>query len=336
MAQLIKKTIEMLLPISKKKEGIALLIVLVIVALLVAVVVEFNRIAIADIDTSKNFGDSQKILYIGISGVHAIQEILYLEGVYTPSDNLQEEWANSETYFKAATALMDEGEVKGSISDEESRININALVGGDGNFNPEQLAIWKRLLSNPRFSLSEEDIDIIIYGIKDWIDADDEVSGIYGAEEAFYQGMGYHCKNGPMNGVEEMLLVKGITPEIFYGNRHRDGIGQYFTVYGKGRININTAPIPVLMALSDQMSEDIALEMDNFRHDPVNRADLANKLWYKKVWPFEKSLPDDLLTISSRFFSVRIHVSLGESRKEIAAIVSRSENGSRILLWREL
>ena len=63
----------------RKKEGVALITTLMVIALLVSVVVEFNRIAIADIEISRNYGDDKKILYILISGVNALKEFLKLD-----------------------------------------------------------------------------------------------------------------------------------------------------------------------------------------------------------------------------------------------------------------
>ena len=43
----------------------------------------------------------------------------------------------------------------------------------------------------------------------DWIDVDNIVTGTDGAEEEYYKALGYHCKNGPLDSPDELLLVKG-------------------------------------------------------------------------------------------------------------------------------
>jgi len=318
------------------RQGVALITSLMIITLLVAVVVEFNRIAIADIDISRNFGDEKKILFVTISGVNAIKELLRLKASYTKSDTLLEEWAKSRAYFDSASGMLDEGKVEGEILDENGKINVNSLIDDRGEFDKDHRAIWERLLSQPRFGLTEEEKNTIIYGIKDWIDKDSEITGIYGAEDSFYKRRGYPCKNSPLNYLEEMLLVNGINEGIFYGNRYRSGIRAYLTVYGDRTININTAPVPVLMALSDNMTEDIALEVDYFRRDDANKTYLNKKDWYKNVWPFEKLIPENLLTISSNFFTVKIKGTLRDSRKEIRAVISRSEVSSKVVFWQEM
>ena len=326
----------MLLTKLRKKEGIALITTLMIVALLVAVVVEFNRIAIADIDVSKNFGDEKKILFIAISGINAVKELLRLDGLYSKGDTLLEEWSKGPPYFDYASSMLDEGKVEGEIFDEDGKINVNSLVNDEGEFDQTQKAIWERLLSQPRFNLTEEVRNSIIYGVKDWIDKDDEITDIYGAEDSSYIAKGYHCKNNLLNNFEELLLINGITEEIFYGNRYRRGIKPYFTVYGGDQININTAPVPVLIALSDDMTEDIAMEMDYFRRDETNKPQLMDKQWYKKVWPSEKPFPEDLLTTSSSFFTVNIRGTLRDSVKEIKTVISRTDAAAEIVYWQEM
>lgn len=321
--------------LSRRNRGIALVTVLLVVALLTAVVVEFNRIALADIQVSNNFVDEKKILYTTISGVRAICGLLELDGKYTRSDNLLEDWTRGETYFESASMLLDEGEVSGSITDEEGKISINSLVGSDGRMNSGQFELWRRLLEQPRFRLNEQEAMTIIYSIKDWLDPDDEVSGIYGAEDAAYLPLGYEAGNGPMQTLEELLFVNGVTPELFYGDENRQGLRSCLTVYGGGAVNINTAPLPVLLALSPRMNEGIAKELHDYRTEPANRGDLRSKEWYQRLWPYDELIPESLLTTRSSHFTVRILGTLRESRKHVRAVVQRSGESASLVYWQE-
>lgn len=320
---------------SREKKGVALITTLVIIALLVTVVVEFNRIAIADLDVTGNFGDQEKILFLAVSAVNGVKELLSLDYLYTKGDNLLEEWAKGPSYFQAASAMLEEGEIQGTITDEDGKINVNILVNEKGDINGTQKALWERLLAQPRFALNEEEINTIIYSVKDWLDKDEEITGIFGAEDTHYMDKGYRCKNGLLNNLEDLLLIKGITPEIFFGTQDREGIRSCFTVHGDGRININTAPIPVLEALSPDMTEEIAREFDEFRRDETNRPWLHNKLWYQKVWPFAVPLPESLISESSGAFTVNLKVTLRESEREIKAVILRSAEMAKIAYWQE-
>ena len=58
----------------------------------------------------------------------------------------------------------------------------------------------------------------IVNSILDWIDPDDQTHP-EGAETQYYQGLNppYAAKNGPIDDISELLLIKGVTPEIYYG-----------------------------------------------------------------------------------------------------------------------
>ena len=83
------------------------------------------------------------------------------------------------------------------IEDEGSKININ-------------LAPASVLLMLP--GMTPDIADAIV----DWRD-DNDTPSPYGAESEYYQSLGYRAKNGPFETVEELLLVKGMTPQILYG-----------------------------------------------------------------------------------------------------------------------
>ena len=52
----------------------------------------------------------------------------------------------------------------------------------------------------------------------DWRDKDN-LHRLNGAEDDYYLSLPqpYKCKNGDFTSIEELLLVRGVTPEIFYG-----------------------------------------------------------------------------------------------------------------------
>jgi general secretion pathway protein K len=321
----------------RQNKGIALITTLLVVALIVAVVVQFNRIAIADVEISKNFSDEKKTLYLTISAVNMIKDFLRLEGLYGKGDSLLDEWAKSESYFASTANFLEEGEIEGLILDESGKININSLIEEKGQFNEVQKGFWEKLLKQRNFGLTDDQVNTIVYGVKDWLDPDEEVTGVYGAENTAYRSKGYQCKNGPLQSVEELLLINGVTPEIFYGSERREGICNYFTVFGHNGININTAPFPILMALSPEMTEDIARNMDKFRRDDANKWALGTKTWYRKVWPYSNPLPEKALTETSSAFSVYIRATLHGSVKEVKAVIAKaSDSATSLIYWQEM
>ena len=77
------------------------------------------------------------------------------------------------------------------------------------------------------------------------------------SDHSFYQERGYDCKNAPLDTVDELALIKKfLTRSRFSAGNHqtmRDltypGLAQWLTVWGDGRVNINTASREVLLTL---------------------------------------------------------------------------------------
>ena len=95
------------------------------------------------------------------------------------------------------------------LEDESSRLNLNSLVIADTyatNGGREML------MSLPGMTVDIAD------AIMDWIDEDDDTRE-FGAEFDYYQSLGspYEPNNGSFNTVEELLLVRGVVPELLFG-----------------------------------------------------------------------------------------------------------------------
>jgi len=111
------------------------------------------------------------------------------------------------------------------------------------------------------------DREELIDCLEDWKDEGD-LHKLNGAEsdDPFYEDRGYACKNGPLDSVEELLLVKGWTEDILYGKEEDEegdaiyGIAELLTVWGDGKVNLNSAETNVLLSYTmfdDWMLEDL-------------------------------------------------------------------------------
>ena len=107
--------------------------------------------------------------------------------------------------------------------------------------------------------------DTMIDCLQDWIDEND-LHGLNGAEsdDPFYQEQGYPVKDGPLDSIEELLLVKGWGPEILYGrpadeeNDEIFGIADILTVWGDGKVNLNTANTNLLLSFAEYEDWELA------------------------------------------------------------------------------
>ncbi len=141
-----------------------------------------------------------------------------------------------------------------AIADEYGKINLNALLLYNNGVKErnEPLIEALRQFFLLRDSSGFDPVDAII----DWLDYGDmDAQEPDGAENDYYTRLEnpYPCKNGPMDTIEELLLIKGITPEIYFGNANQDQLplSEYLTVHGdwRGRVNVNTAHEDVIAAI---------------------------------------------------------------------------------------
>jgi len=95
--------------------------------------------------------------------------------------------------------------------------------------------------------------DEIAQGVADWIDLDD-LPRLRGGERDEYVAAGRLVlpPNRQLRDVDELRDVKGMTPAIFAELR------PYLTTLGTGRINVNSAPVPVLHAITGMTDDVIA------------------------------------------------------------------------------
>ena len=140
-----------------------------------------------------------------------------------------------------------EDEVYYGLVDEERKININTGTG-------DVLSEFFEIVGEA----SPQEAADIADAIVDWRDEDDEPSA-NGAESSYYEGLdpGYVCKNANFDILEELFLVKGVTQEIY------DKVKDYLTVYGDGKVNLNTADVLVLQSLG--MRNSLAEKVITFR-----------------------------------------------------------------------
>jgi type II secretory pathway component PulK len=101
-----------------------------------------------------------------------------------------------------------------SIIDESNKININEFLN-QSTQDPTKL---KNFLGE-QIGLEGEELDIVADSLIDWWDKDNYVTGVFGTEDEYYESLDppYRSRNADMQAIEECLLVRGVTEEIFYG-----------------------------------------------------------------------------------------------------------------------
>ena len=228
-------------PLIDSKKGVALLMVLWVITILMVIVLSFSFMARTETHATQAFKERMEMKFLAEAGIQrGIQEIFYLK--QNPQLALLEESDSWKTDGTAYSGRLGERDYEVRITDEGGKININTLNETSG-------IILKALLT--QMGVQDENADTIVDSILDWKDADDLVR-LHGAESDYYMSLPnpYKAKNANFDTPEELLLVKGMTYEIFFGNEGKSGLVNFITVNSNiTTINVNAAQKEVLMAV---------------------------------------------------------------------------------------
>ncbi len=355
---------------GKDNRGIALVVTLTIITVLVTVSLELNRQVRGAVTDSAVFRDRTTLIHMIRSGVTVAGEILVRDKQDTEADSIQEDWAHPEKIEAYLAELpFPDGGLTVRISDEMARIQINALVAfPEGReFNETQQKLWGRFIeliltrqeemAGPLFSEPIEPA-AIINPVKDWLDSedDDSITGLSGAEDPYYMDLSpsYSCRNGPVRHINELLRIKGITGDLFYSSKPGiPGISRYLTVFGlkevsngftyPGKINLNTAEMPVIAGLLPIGHEFLAPEIVAWREEQEGGEyihDLFDAQWYQQVPGLsDVEIDPDILTTQSDIFRIDCKAELNDLSLAAHVVVKReqeSETGKwtcRVLRW---
>ena len=96
--------------------------------------------------------------------------------------------------------------------------------------------------------MSPGDAAVLASRIKDWIDPDDEPSGVGGAEAPQYRAEAWPSlpRNAPPEDFSELRSVMGFTPELY------ETIAPFLGLNGQQRIQVDSAPPELIDVLSGQ------------------------------------------------------------------------------------
>ncbi|MSP24107.1 MAG: general secretion pathway protein GspK [Myxococcales bacterium] len=157
------------------------------------------------------------------------------------------------------------------IVDEDSKLNVNVGARGDiisrTRLAQQLLGLIGPAQYNPMFEATDLDEQLsdrqtICREIIDWTDSDTNLepcdpsasAPASGAEDNYYQtiGLPYFRKNAAFDSLDELRLVRGISDDFwatFVDPDPRDPKKRVMTVWGQGKINVNSANAQTLLAL---------------------------------------------------------------------------------------
>lgn len=338
------------------ESGLALILVLGAVIALTAIVAGFTYSMKVEARLAQNYESDAEMLWMARSGVELARYILAQE-LLTPEgrmfDALNQKWAGGVGSITndvlAGISLTDNtlgrGRFSLKITDQERRFNINSA----------DRIVLEHALSIMNVEVASH--GTLIDSILDWRDPDNDPM-INGAEsDDFYlrSDPPYFAKNGPIDDLTELLLVKGMTPEVFWGSgstnvvhedpeeltrverlRQRDkpfiafGFNDVFTAVSAPQVNINTCTAETLqLAGIDTLTASLILEM---RRGPDGAEGTEDDMPFRS--PAQIPVPGDdpmirqalqtYFTVRSRTFEVIVTCDIGGYTRQFRALLLRN------------
>jgi general secretion pathway protein K len=231
-----------MIKLSISQQGVALITALLVVALATIAAVAMTTRQQIDIYRTANIINSEQAYLYALGGESWVKRILLRDNNAT--DSLQDEWA-----IPLPPLYIPGGAIQGYVEDLQGRFNLNNLVK-DGKASPEDIIFFERLLR--LLELPPE----LAQGVVDWIDSDMEPQQSDGAEDNAYLGKtpAYRTSNTLFSSPTELRLLAGFNKKDSY-QEYQKLLPYVSTLPIRTPININTAPLPILMALVEGLNE---------------------------------------------------------------------------------
>ena len=269
---------------ARGQQGIALLLVLVALTILGAMTADFMETNEVYLATTVNARDAVKAEYVARSGVNLGRLLLSFQAILGKSVNFPF-WQYADMVIstlidsegeggpgRSAGVGLPEGDGSGledgdmgvTIVDEDSKINVNLANDRGGRASERMVGQLVALMAPVRYdSLFDRDVEgdestgreDLLCEFIDWSDPDEDLCDMSGSEDrSFYQSQepAYERKNAPFDSLEELHLLKGMDDDIWSALVEPDAESpesRVLTVWGKGKVNVNTAPPQVLFPL---------------------------------------------------------------------------------------
>ncbi|MDB5345345.1 MAG: Type secretory pathway component PulK-like protein [Schlesneria sp.] len=216
---------------ANTRRGSVLLIVLVIVALLTLAAYNYTQMMMTENEATTMYGSDIQAREAADSGIEYVATILG-----NRTDPALENLQHNPALFMGKTVVPSprargtarfsviapveqathSNAIRYGLMDESAKLNLNLLL----TMKLEDDEIHTLLLNIPGMTIEAADC------ILDWIDTDD-TKRPYGAESEIYEAMSppYRAKNGPLESLDELLMVQGVTPALLYGeDANRNGL----------------------------------------------------------------------------------------------------------------
>ncbi|MFH1282902.1 MAG: hypothetical protein ABII27_04480 [bacterium] len=320
---------------NAKNKGSILILTLWIMAILSLLAINIAGSMSYELYITGRFIDSIKSFQILQAGIRKAALLTRIDD--DTADSLKDIWSNNPKEFKKiqvgegylTISRKNSGETEDivyGLIDESRKLNINTAS--------------KEILKSVD-GLEE----IHVHSIIDWRDEDD-LSLPMGAENSYYESLPnpYKCKNSPFESLDELLLVRGFSPELL--SKVKDKL----TVFSSGQININTCTFETLKSIGlDDNTIQIVIDYRNGNDAEEGTEDdriftnpkliLSELLTEYQLSEGESAqitgiIDKNILCANTEYFQMNIEVELNKEITNNAYIIFNRKNGE-IVYWDE-
>lgn len=282
-------------------KGNVLIVVLFVFTITISLLFDFIRRVYVFINVTENYKSSEIMSAVLKSGytyaAEQLKEILKrIDYTDKQSENFQER--------------IEDIQISVIIFDNDSKFNVNSLVYQNGSINNRNYEIFKRLLRI--LKLDERYADKLV----DYIDFDNI----------------RRTSDGEINSKNYFLLSLSELSYIFSAEDF-EKIKPYVTCFGDGLINVNTAEKELLMALHNDISEELAKRIIEKRKESPfkTKGDLIN-------FPGMNVIGiniSDIIKLKSSSFMVNITAIKDELKETVEAGLEIVDDTIKTRYWKE-
>jgi general secretion pathway protein K len=332
-------------------DGIALIMVMCAIVVLSILAAAFAYSIKVETRLAQNADSEEQLLWLGTSGVQRACWILSQHPPGEPYDSLNQKWAGGSGSLAESNSVLSsvsldnypvgDGTVSIKIIDLERKVNINSAVNSANSQLIQQALIL--------MGVDASEINVVSDSIKDWIRTDGPQPA--GAKSDYYQGLAvpYYAKEAPIDDLSELLLVKGVTPEMYWGSnatnhtpsvfQHKLGLGtapgqapdypfglvEIFTPFSSGKINVNTADANVLQMIPG-VDAAVADAIVKQRAGPDGMDGTEDDTPFRDPGQLRGFGIQDTSGCDTRSSTFEVHVTaqLGDYKREYVAILART------------
>lgn len=339
---------------AMNREGSALIVVLWVVGLLSLLVASFAFDAHIEARITSYYRKRAQASCLAESGTAIAELLMFRSATLSPDAEPEEDdrWFDAAKRLKEMNAVtvtekLGEGAVTVALVPEEARRNVNNL----GENGAEMERNLERILEAG--GIPEEMWPELIESFLDWTDKDNEPRKDGAETDDYYATLDppRMAKNGPLDTVGELLLIKGFSREMLHGGmidmgiEGEDlvsvrGIERLLTVYGDGKVNVNAASDDVLMTLpgvDDLTAADIIAERQGWVDDKGKAEEAPFKSvddLFSRVAGLDNAVRK-YVTTDSKTYRITSDGTVHGVTRSVWCIVRYAEKKMTILRWRE-